>query len=98
MGIACRHPVEFLKNMFLMFPGDADTVIRNSDCNSLVISSCGNGDLRYSGGVLESIIDEVYKNIEEIGFIDEHHRIRCVKEGGYHSATAANLQFKRINS
>src|SRR5665647_1837002 len=98
MGIACRHAVEFLKNVFLVFPGDANTVIRNSDGYSLAGSSGGNGDLRYTRGIFESVVDEVDKNIEEIGLIDEHHRISCVKEGGYHSATAVNLQFECINS
>src|SRR5665647_2945950 len=98
MGIACRHTVEFLKNVFLVFPGDANTVIRNSDGYTLAVSSGGNGDLRYPRGIFESVVNEVDKNIEEIGLIDEHHRISCVKEGGNHSAAAVNLQFECINS
>ena len=59
MHIARRHPVEFLKNMFLMFPRDADTVIRNRNGYTLAVCSCCDCYLRYLRCIFEGIVDQI---------------------------------------
>ena len=65
--------------MFEVFAWNANTVIRDGNGDAFVCTGSGNSYFRFSGGIFQSVVQQVDKNIQEVGFVNHNNRVRGIK-------------------
>ena len=69
MKVAGMYPVEFIKDLSLIFFGNPDAIVLHLDHDAFGSIVGGDGYLRLVLGILYGIINEVENNIGEMNFI-----------------------------
>lgn len=87
VDIACRDTVELLEDVFLVFFGNADTVVGYLEDGKAGFGTSGNGDVRLVVRVFYSVVDEVVQHIGDVQLVGIK-RARNVAEVGLNGAVA----------
>src|SRR4030042_4183495 len=66
VNITRRHPVEFIKNPFLVFRGDAYAIICYLYDDLSITVKCGDQDIRFIPGIFDSVIHKVRNNVGNV--------------------------------
>lgn len=92
VDIACGDAVELLKDMFLVFLGDADAMITDAQLKLVVDDVGRDGDGRGFGRVFDTIVNQVVYEVGEVKLVGFNNRWVGVEAGVQFPTTVAERQ------